>query len=138
TKPAPPYFLPTGHAPLRRKNLSPLKSDLQEQPMKQRRSILPLCAGILLMIGGADWRQFRGPHSSGVAPEESGIFNPAGNVACKIDLPGRGLSCPMLGGDRVFLRASRGGKKDRRHIMAFADSTGKTLGERAFGAPSAT
>ncbi|HMC88139.1 MAG TPA: PQQ-binding-like beta-propeller repeat protein [Gemmataceae bacterium] len=106
--------------------------------MKQRRSILPLCAGILLMIGGADWRQFRGPHSSGVAPEESGIFNPAGNVAWKIDLPGRGLSGPIVVGERVFLTASSGDKQDRLHVLAFAASTGKKLWQRTVWATGPT
>jgi len=103
------------------------------------RLLLALCAGILIVAGGADWRQFRGPDSSGVAAEEpAGMFDPARAVAWKIDLPGRGLSGPIVVGDRVFVTASSGDRQDRLHVLAFAADTGKKLWQRTVWATGPT
>ncbi|MED5417713.1 MAG: hypothetical protein VYA27_03375, partial [Verrucomicrobiota bacterium] len=52
-----------------------------------------------------NWSQFRGPGARGVAnhqnlPEK---WSATENVEWKRDLPGRGWSCPVVWGKRVFL-----------------------------------
>ena len=76
----------------------------------------------------ADWRQFRGTDVNGVAPEA----NPpetfaAETLAWTADLPGRGLSSPIVVGDRVYLTASSGTTQDRLHVLCFAAETGDKL-----------
>lgn len=60
-----------------------------------------------------NWPQWRGPHGLGVVteadyPEEWG---PDKNVAWKTPVPGRGLSSPVVWGDRVFLTTSIEGRQ---------------------------
>src|SRR5437870_4081603 len=57
-----------------------------------------------------DWTQFRGPNGSGVADETDVPvrWSADQNVLWKADLPGRGLSSPIIAGDRVFVTAATG------------------------------
>jgi outer membrane protein assembly factor BamB len=105
-----------------------------------RRLILPAVACALCFAGGADWRQFRGPNVDGIAREEGngGIFDFAKGVAWKVDLPGRGLSGPIVVGNRVFLSASSGDKQDRLHVLAFDTGSGKKLWQRTVWATGPT
>ncbi len=77
-------------------------------------SRLLLC-GLLLLTAhtaSADWPQFRGPLASGYAPDadppavwaESGPASK--NLRWKIELPGLGLSSPVVWGDRIYLTAT--------------------------------
>jgi outer membrane protein assembly factor BamB len=53
----------------------------------------------------ANWPQFRGPGSRGVA-ENANLpdrWSATQNVAWKTDIPGRGWSSPIVWGDRIFL-----------------------------------
>ncbi|MGB8170583.1 MAG: PQQ-binding-like beta-propeller repeat protein [Chthoniobacteraceae bacterium] len=76
----------------------------------------------------ADWPQFRGPDSTGVAADATIPAQP------KIDwskpLPGRGLSSPIVVGGKVFLTCSSGPKQDRLHLLCFDAANGSTLWER--------
>jgi len=97
--------------------------------MKNHWRLLPLVG--LVLLAGADWRQFRGTDSSGLAsdtlPQE---FGPNKNVAWKAELPGRGLSSPIVVGDRIFVTASSGPRGDRLHVLAFDAKTGRQLWQR--------
>ena len=64
----------------------------------------------------ADWMQFRGPHGNGLS-DETALPSKLDqtNVAWKSSLPGRGLSSPVIIGDRVFVTCSSGAKQDRLH-----------------------
>ena len=94
----------------------------------------------LAILAGADWPQFRGPDSTGISPDPAPPteWSTEKNVAWKADLPGRGLSSPIVVGDRVFVTASGGAKQDRLHVLAFERATGKTLWERQFWATGRT
>ena len=87
----------------------------------------------------ADWPQFRGPLGNGVSTE---IRVPAtldlNSIAWASDLPGRGLSSPIIIGDRVFVTCSSGAKQDRLHLLCFSAATGKKLWERQFWATGRT
>lgn len=84
-----------------------------------------------------DWLQFRGPQSSGVA---IGANLPSKveprNIAWKTALPGRGLSSPIIVGQRVFVTATTG--RDRLHVLCFDAATGGQLWERRFWATGRT
>lgn len=104
------------------------------------------CAGIISLscLTGADWRQFRGSDLTGVAPGVTlptawnGADGKAENIAWKAPLPGRGLSCPIVVGDRVIVTASSGFTQDRLHVLCFEQGSGKTVWERQFWATGRT
>jgi outer membrane protein assembly factor BamB len=52
-----------------------------------------------------NWPQFRGPSGDGCAPktEPPVTWSETSNVAWKVAVPGRGRSCPVTFGDRIFL-----------------------------------
>jgi hypothetical protein len=87
-----------------------------------------------------DWRQFRGNDSSGVssAPNLPAKLDDAKALRWKVPLPGRGLSGPIVIGDRVFLTASSGYRDDRLHVLCFSCATGDQLWDRQFRATGRT
>ena len=70
-----------------------------------------LCAvgasAILMSSLAADWTHFRGSDSTGVGSGDAVPlpFGPKQHLAWRAELPGRGLSSPVLVGNRVFLTA---------------------------------
>lgn len=91
------------------------------------------------VLPASDWPQFRGPLANGVAP---GVTLPAkfdaASVAWAADLPGRGISSPIIVGDRVFVTASSGAKQDRLHVLCFNLANGSLRWERQFWATGRT
>ncbi len=77
-------------------------------------------------LAAADWLQFRGNRANSVAGSESLPTELSGrNMAWKVELPGRGLSGPIVVGDRVFVTASSGYTEGRLHVLSFDAATGK-------------
>src|SRR5262249_46875116 len=74
----------------------------------------------------------RGPGSTAVSADP--LSGPITDIAWKVDLPGRGLSSPVVSGNRVFLTASSGAKQNHLHVLAFDAADGKKLWERSFWA----
>src|SRR5262249_31558047 len=100
---------------------------------------LACLTAFLTLVAGADWRQFRGTDSTGQAADTlPQTFAPAKNVAWKADLPGRGVSSPIVVGGRVFVTASGGLRQDRLHVLAFDAASGKRLWQRSFWATGPT
>lgn len=92
------------------------------------------------LISAGDWRQFRGPGGAGVS-DETGIPTTWGekeNIRWKADLPGRGLSNPVIAGGRVYVTACSGRAETRLHVLCFEARTGKKLWERQFWATGNT
>src|SRR3954469_25544801 len=87
-----------------------------------------------------DWRQFRGNESSGVSAERNlpTRLDQAATLKWKSSLPGRGLSGPVVIGDRVFLTASSGYRDDQLHVLCFSAATGELLWDRQFKATGRT
>ncbi len=87
-------------------------------------------------VHAEDWRQFRGNESSGVSSEPNlpVKLDQAETLQWKTSLPGRGLSGPVVIGDRVYLTASSGYRDDRLHVLCFSAATGKQLWDRQFQA----
>ena len=99
--------------------------------------------GIIALTGLAsagDWRQFRGTDTTGVAEDASlpVTWSATENIAWKVSLPGRGLSSPIIIGDRVFLTGSSGYRQDRLHVFCFDAKDGSSLWERQFTATGRT
>ena len=87
----------------------------------------------------ADWRQFRGTSTDSVAVGESLPTELSGeSIVWQSDLPGRGLSGPIIVGKQVVITASSGYYDDRLHIISMETSTGKHQWERQFQATGRT
>jgi len=108
--------------------------------MKQATWTLTAALLVLPAARAADWPQFRGPGGSGVS-DEKGLpvkWSPTENVRWKVDLPGRGLSCPVISGGRVFVTACTGPRQRRLHVLCFRERDGLKLWERQFAATGNT
>ncbi|HEX6976347.1 MAG TPA: PQQ-binding-like beta-propeller repeat protein [Vicinamibacterales bacterium] len=137
--------------------------------IKGRRLAFPLCtlglATVLVSAApdtpDANWPQWRGPAGLGLSAgtRYAEEWTPEKNIAWKTEVPGRGLSSPVVWGDRVFLTTSIEGElvpgrtapdhlgfdlkpgylhpdsvgvdhKNTLKVLAFDTKTGKTLWER--------
>lgn len=87
-----------------------------------------------------DWLQFRGNRVDGIAGGKAAPveFGEEKNVAWKAELPGRGLSGPIVIGDRIVLTASSGFRQDQLHVLCFSAESGEQLWERRFWATGRT
>jgi len=94
------------------------------------------------LANGQDWRQFRGPNASGVAGSKIPLrWRDAENLKWAVELPGRGVSSPVVVGNRVFITTfsgfgqsleKPGDIKDlRRNLICFARKSGKELWRRS-------
>ncbi len=103
-----------------------------------------LCAaGVTAILANslaADWTHFRGSDSTGVGSGDPVPlpFGPKQHLAWQADLPGRGLSSPVLVGNRVFLTASSGQKQNRLHVLAYDAKSGQKLWQRTVWATGPT
>lgn len=106
------------------------------------RAMVPMLLSCLLTTAAsaADWPRFRGPNGSGIAadgkvpPTE---WSNTKNLKWKADLPGPGLSSPIVVGDRVYVTCWTGyganrdniGRPDdlKRHLLCIDRKTGKTI-----------
>jgi len=93
-----------------------------------------------LQAHAGDWRQFRGPEGSGVSDELNlpAQLDARKNIAWKIALPGRGISSPIIVGDRIFVTCSSGAQQDRLHVICFNAGDGSKRWERQFWATGRT
>ncbi|MFL2479138.1 MAG: PQQ-binding-like beta-propeller repeat protein [Verrucomicrobiales bacterium] len=101
--------------------------------------ILSLFSSIEL-LNAEDWLQFRGTDHRGVA-ESSNLptsISSEKNITWKKSLPGRGLSSPIIIGDRIFLTAASTTDQSRLHIMCFDSNDGTTQWSREFWATGRT
>ncbi len=104
----------------------------------KRTSFLAAALALAASSAPADWLQFRGPNASargtGQAPTS---FQPS-DIAWKSPLPGRGLSSPIIVGDKVFLTAASGPAQETLHVLCLDNATGRKLWERRFQATGRT
>lgn len=85
----------------------------------------------------ADWLQFRGSDNSSIAAgaKVPTQFATDKNVAWKAPLVGKGVSGPIIVGNKVFVTASSGPVvQDRLHVLCFDATSGKQLWHRQFWA----
>jgi outer membrane protein assembly factor BamB len=98
--------------------------------------LLNLTFSIQNLSFGSDWPQFRGPGSTGVSADAKIPLQP--KIDWSVSLPGRGLSSPIIVGDKVFVTASSGPKQERLHVICFSQVDGKKLWERQLKATGRT
>jgi outer membrane protein assembly factor BamB len=99
--------------------------------------------GVLVLAVGplraGDWPQFRGPGGRAVAEEIVPVrWSTTENVRWKADLPGRGVSGPVIAGGRVYVTAASGYRDGRLHVFCFDQVDGKKLWERQLAATGST
>ncbi|MEK6235293.1 MAG: PQQ-like beta-propeller repeat protein [Planctomycetales bacterium] len=112
----------------------------------RRSCLLPLLGVLGCFLSGdgasgADWLRFRGPNGSGVSPDAKGLptsWNDKENISWKAELPGTGLSSPIVIGDRVIITAADGIRQDKLLIVCLDANTGKQRWRRAFWATGRT
>ncbi len=99
------------------------------------------CVFALLMaacFSGADWKAFRGDNSNGVSLDDTGPAS-VENFLWTTPLEGRGLSGPIVIGDRVYLTSSSGvGNDDRLYVSCYRTDDGKQVWQRQFWATGLT
>jgi outer membrane protein assembly factor BamB len=88
----------------------------------------------------ADWLNFRGPDASGfdASITDLPLELSEKTQAWKTPLPGRGLSSPLIIGERVFLTAASGPEQKQLHILCFDAGEGSLIWERRFWATGRT
>ena len=102
------------------------------------------CISLVLLtcqlVRADDWLQFRGNHHQGLALDSSPPtnINAEKNIAWKTALPGRGLSSPIIIGNRVFLTAASTVDQTRLHVICLDSRDGKVLWNREFWATGRT
>src|SRR5947209_3390627 len=87
------------------------------------------CFALLVFLGmarAADWPQFRGANGTAVSTETDlpTRWSATDNVRWKADLPGRGLSCPIVAGGRAYVTACTGPAQERLHVLCVDCATG--------------
>jgi outer membrane protein assembly factor BamB len=102
--------------------------------------VLPVTLALTLTLSAGDWTQFRGPAGTGVS-EEKGLpteWSKDKGIKWKAALPARGVSCPVVFGQRVYITCSSGKLDDRLHILCFDAATGQQLWHRQLTATGGT
>lgn len=103
----------------------------------QRLVFWMVVVGLGAGMARADWLQFRGTQAAGES-----IINGAPvevqKTAWRVDLPGRGLSSPVVVGERVFITACSGPGQKRLHLLCLRAQDGRRLWERQFLATGST
>jgi len=99
---------------------------------------------LLADVEAGDWPRFRGPNGSGVSTDSEPTpthWSPTENLKWKTALPGEGVSCPIVVGDRIFVTTYSGygfepGELEnlKRHLLCVDRQTGAVLWDEAFAA----
>lgn len=78
---------------------------------------------------GENWPGWRGPQRTGVSTEENVplAWSAESGIRWKVKLPGAGVSCPVIWGDRVFITASDGPQQSDLHVLCLARNDGREL-----------
>lgn len=105
--------------------------------------LLLIVATVLTLSGlvfAESWPQFRGPNATGVSPDQNlpTEWSRTTGLKWKAALPGRGVSSPIVVGDRVFVTCSSGTRDDKLHVLCFDAHTGRPLWHRTLKATGST
>jgi outer membrane protein assembly factor BamB len=96
-----------------------------------------VCSGLSL---AADWPQFRGPHGNGTTDETNlpVKWSATQGVKWKAELPGKGVSSPVVAAGKVYVTCSAGPRDDQLFVLAFDATSGKELWRRPLTATGST
>ena len=103
--------------------------------------IIPfLCLASSSVLPAADWLQFRGSDNTGVATSSKipTSLDKDKHIAWQASLPGRGLSSPLVIGERVFVTAASTSDQSRLHIICLNSADGSVRWSREFWATGRT
>ena len=136
--------------PSRLIHFHPITSQRSKAVSLQHTSHIGLSLTLLVFLSvtahaqAGDWSRFRGPNGSGISPDTDPVpvkWSDTKNLKWKIELPGPGLSSPIVVGKRVFVTCWNGyglnsrdpgdQKNLQRHLLCIDRETGKTLWSRA-------
>ncbi len=105
------------------------------------------CVLSVAIVSASDWTRFRGPNGTGISADADPLpttFGEKENLKWKIELPGAGVSCPIVVGDKVFASCYSGYGVDRqnpgemkslkRHLVCLDRNSGKTLWQKTVDA----
>jgi outer membrane protein assembly factor BamB len=107
--------------------------------MKMKYASITACILFLPLSLLGNWLSFRGDSGNGIIDHNlSPDIGIKSESAWKVALPGRGLSSPIVVGERVYLTASSGPKQETLHVIAYDGKTGKTDWEKTFKATGRT
>ncbi len=87
-----------------------------------------------------DWPQFRGPGGRAVS-EEKGLpvkWSVTENVRWRAELPGRGVSSPVVADGRIYVTAASMYRERRLHVLCFDAANGEKMWERQLAATGNT
>ena len=104
-------------------------------------AIIPcLYLASLSLLPAADWLQFRGSDNTGVAANSKlpTDLDKDKHIAWQTPLPGRGLSSPLVIGERVFITAASTSDQSRLHIICLNSTDGSIRWSREFWATGRT
>lgn len=103
--------------------------------------VLPilLVAALPALAEASDWTGFRGPQGDAIARGEKlpRELSP-GSITWAADLPGRGISTPVVIGQRVLVTASAGARHDQLHVLCFDATDGHLRWSRRLWATGRT
>ena len=87
-----------------------------------------------------DWPQFRGPTANGISVETNlpTKWSATEGVAWKAEMPGKGVSSPVVVGDVVYVTSSSGPRDDRLHLLSIDAKSGKVRWKRTLAATGST
>jgi outer membrane protein assembly factor BamB len=109
-------------------------------------SFLWIAASLALVcpVMAEDWSRFRGPNGTGITTDSAPVkWSDAKGIKWKTELPGYGVSSPIVVGDRVFVTCysgygtpgSSGSMSDlKRHLVCLDRNSGKTLWKKTVDA----
>ena len=107
--------------------------------MKISKIIFLLLSFSFIQSVHAEWLAFRGSQGNGSSKSsDPGKIELHGKNSWVTELPGRGLSSPVVVNDTVFLTASSGPNQETLHIIAFEQTNGQKKWERKFKATGRT
>lgn len=102
---------------------------------------------VATQLVAGDWARFRGPNGSGISTDQASIpatWSDTENLSWKAELPGPGLSSPIVVGDRIFVTSWSGyaaSESDfgslenlKRHLVCLNRKDGKILWSKSVDA----
>ena len=88
-------------------------------------SLLPVFAVIAFSSPGDDWPGWRGPGASGVGSgSPPSTWSEDSNIRWKVAIEGKGLSCPVIWGDRVYVTTAIPTGEPAEESVEQADAAG--------------
>lgn len=106
--------------------------------MNSRILTMVLLGAIPAAVSAGEWWQFRGEDGAGQGKGTGPVKLSAEEIAWKIPLPGKGLSSPVVVGEKVFVTAASGPSQETLHVLCLSQQNGQLLWERKFQATGRT